>query len=502
LPGIDYNKVTKMNCAIYIRKSREEKDKPSHRLTVQREQLPLHARTQGWTVEIYDDGHASAARGKTEALPERARLERDIRAGKINVILTIELSRLSRDDTLQDYVAWLTLCSDRRVKLATPSRILDPAQHSDWMLLLMEGGFSSVEMKVLQGRMKEGRDEAYKTGKFLGGGCPPPYIHDKAQGRPVVDPEQLKQMEHIWTMAETMSARAISIETGKPEIFIRRSLADERLLFYQAQRMDLQTGELIPCDWQPVMTQERSTRIRAGRSSRSNHKKGLRPHPPALLSNLGIMFCGYCNRTVKTWHNSKGRVDGSRLNYYGCASKDIRLKCERARLIAQDVVDTAIITNVFNTLSNLDEMKQYWDDQQTRMNSGEELKRIVDETKKNQEKKKRLISAITAGVMELGDAKEAMEEIKNRIEDLQRQTDQIVGNIQEPPDWSSIDLSREEFNSLDKTNQRQFLRLIIDRLDIYSMHAIITYKFPRSPDGTPTAKINLPAPHRGQRTDK
>lgn len=42
-----------MNAAIYIRKSREEKDKPSHRLTVQREQFPIHARAQGWLFVDY-----------------------------------------------------------------------------------------------------------------------------------------------------------------------------------------------------------------------------------------------------------------------------------------------------------------------------------------------------------------------------------------------------------------------------------------------------------------
>jgi DNA invertase Pin-like site-specific DNA recombinase len=35
-----------MTCAIYIRKSREEKDKPAHRLTVQRQQLPDYATRQ------------------------------------------------------------------------------------------------------------------------------------------------------------------------------------------------------------------------------------------------------------------------------------------------------------------------------------------------------------------------------------------------------------------------------------------------------------------------
>ncbi|MHB1051363.1 MAG: recombinase family protein [Bacteroidota bacterium] len=488
--------------AIYIRKSREDKDKPSQRLTVQREQLPAHATANGWAISIYDDGHASAAQGKTESLKERARLEADIRAGRINIILTIELSRLSRDDTMQDYIAWLTLCADYRVKLATMSRILDPAQHSDWMLLLMEGGFSSVEMKVLQGRMKEGRDEAYRTGKFLGGGSPPPYVLDKTQGRLVIDPELLEQMAQIWTMAETMSARAISIETGKPEIFIRRSLADDRLQFYQAIRPDQQTGEPITCDWEPVMTAATAKRIQAARRVRATDKGGTKREFGALLSNLQLVFCGYCGRTVKTWANTRTRKDGTCLNYYGCQTKDTRNKCDRARLVAQDVIDSAVITNLFNTLDALDELKQIWEDQHNKGNSGEDLSNHIADMKKAQEKKRRLISAITNGVMDLADAKEAMDEIKAKIETLERLRDEAVDSIRNPPDWGSIDLPREDFDALDKISQRIILRLAIERIDLYNMHMIITYKFPRRADGTTTAKINLPPMHRGKRLDK
>jgi hypothetical protein len=70
-----------MIAAIYIRKSREDKNKPSHRLSVQREQLPAHARAQGWQVEVYDDGDASAARGKTAPIAVRQLINRLSSAG-------------------------------------------------------------------------------------------------------------------------------------------------------------------------------------------------------------------------------------------------------------------------------------------------------------------------------------------------------------------------------------------------------------------------------------
>lgn len=96
-----------IRAAVYIRKSREDKTKPGYRLSLQRRQLPAHAGSQGWHAAIYDDGHASAARGKIEDFKERSRLKADIRANKIDIVVVIGLSRLSRDDSLQDYVAWL-----------------------------------------------------------------------------------------------------------------------------------------------------------------------------------------------------------------------------------------------------------------------------------------------------------------------------------------------------------------------------------------------------------
>lgn len=491
-----------MIAAIYIRKSREDKDKPSQRLNVQREQLPAYATTQGWTPAIYDDGHASAARGKAENLPERARLEADIRAGKINIILTIELSRLSRDESLQDFIQILTLCADHRVRLATMSRILDPAQHSDWMLLLMEGGFSSVEMKVLQARMKEGRNEARRAGKFLGGVCPPPYQYDKSIGKPIVDELQLQQMQQIWTLAETESARAISSKTGRAEIFIRRALADDRLLFYQALRINETTGETIPCDWQPVMDAAQAKRIKTCRSMRGHKINAPRREFASLLSNLQLIYCGYCGRTVKTWTNTRARTDGTVINYYGCQTKDTRKKCTSARLIAQDVLDFAITTNVFNTLGGLEELKALWEGQQAQINSGEALQTVIQEIKKAEEKKARLVQAITNGVMEFADAKPAMSEIKNTIEQLEQQRITMQTMIANPPQWDALTITKAEFKAQPVTTQREFLKHVIERIDLYNMHAIITYKFPRNENGTATAKVNLPEMHRGKRLDK
>ncbi len=108
--------------AIYIRKSHEDRDKPSHRLTVQREQLPAHARAQGWAVQVYDDGHASAARGKPENLKERTFLERDICAGKIGVVLCTELPYLSLDNSVRAKDSTPQISNSSRIKTSASGK--------------------------------------------------------------------------------------------------------------------------------------------------------------------------------------------------------------------------------------------------------------------------------------------------------------------------------------------------------------------------------------------
>lgn len=476
-------------CAIYIRKSREDKDKPSQRLQVQREQLPTHATAQGWAWSVYDDGHASAAQGKTESLKERARLESDIRAGKINIILTIELTRLSRDDSLQDYVAWLDLCSRHNVKLATMTRMLDPGQNSDWMLLLMEGGFSSIEMRVLKTRMNEGWQQAWQKGKWLGGTPPPPYTYDLANSRPVIDPAQLPLMQQIWQMAETMSAKAITEQLGLPQSFVRRSISDERLLIFQAKRIDPDSLQALPCDWEPCLNAEQAARISTGRRTRKSGT-GLRAAYASLLSAMNILYCGYCGATAKTWQGNKTN-SGRWPSYYGCQKKNGHT-CLRSRMIKQEILNKLVIENLINTLDGIDHLKQCWMALQGGGDPGQQLADLVKQERVEESKKKRLITAISEGVLEFAEAKAKISEINASIQGIASARDNLIQRQIAHFDFDSISITRDEFNNMDTGEQREIIQAAIQRIDLHHSYAVITYHFPRTIEGDCASRINLP----------
>ncbi len=483
-----------IHCAIYIRKSREEKDKPSQRLTVQREQLPAYAKGQGWSHTIYDDGHASAAQGKTESLKERGRLEADIRAGKVNIILTIELSRLSRDDSLQDYVAWLDLCSRNKVRLATMSRTLDPAQHSDWMLLLMEGGFSSVEMRVLKARMNEGWQQAWRAGKWLGGTPPPPYTYDLATSRPVIDPEQLPRMQQLWKMAETMSAKSIAETLGMPEIAVRRSISDERLLIFQAKRIDSDNLVSIPCDWEPCLDAEQAMKIRAGRRSRKN-LRGARSAYSSLLSALGVVYCGYCGNPVKTWKGNYTKMDGSVTEFYGC-NRISTTACDKSIMVRQDVLNQLLTENLINTLENTDHLKEYWAIAQGDVDPEKEIAALIKQERQEEGRKQRLIAAISEGVIDFADAKSQITEINNSIQGIKDGRKSIIERQAARFDFSAIAITRDEFIGMDRSHQRDIIKTAINRVTLYNSYAVVTYHFPRTPSGNCTSRLKLPPQQR------
>lgn len=484
-----------MNAGIYIRKSREDKSKDACRLVAQKTELPKYAQEMGWKYTVYDEDHASASKENLQNLKERHRLERDICAGKIDVILVIEFSRLSRDDSMEDFSSLLETCKLHNVKLATPGRICNPAQPAEWMLLVIEAGFSSVEMKVLKIRMEQGRCAAYQAGKWAGGTPPKPYCYDTKSRKIVIDQNLLQEIKKVWRLAETQSAKSISDSLGLPYSSVRRALSDNRLDFFQALRNDPETGQKINCEWEPVMTAEQAARIRSARRFRSTN--GMSTKPNSLLSGLDLLKCGYCGRTVKTWKNSKIRKDGSIINYYGCVTKDTKAKCVKSRLIAQLILNDKILVNVFNSVECLEDLMSHWLANQNNQDYVGELNRLKAEERNRKQEIERLAEAVAKGIMTFDEIAKEKHKSSGALATLKEEINALESRKVIPPDWESLLLTREEFEHLDRIDQRRFLILVLDQVRVYDSYAVLTYKFPRTSSGDCTARIHLPPSLRG-----
>lgn len=485
-----------LHVAIYIRKSRKDRASTEPRLKKQRTELPVRAKEMGATSHtIYDDGYCSASKKNVGNLPERNRLIGDVKSGKVDIILVIEISRLSRDDSMKDMMDLLDICKNNCVRLATPNRIFNPADTNDWTLLTIEGCMSAVEMKKTLERMEQGASHAFINGQFLGGGAPKPYVYDKATRKLVVDQTLLRQCKRLWRLAETHSAKAISEIMEMTYISVRRSISDKRLDFLQAIRRNPETGEEIRCEWEPVMSAEQAARIRTARMNRATNGNCTKPN--SLLTGLDILKCGYCGSTVKSWCNGKPRKDGTKLKYYGCCTKNNSKACPKSRTLPQFILDEKVVTNIFNTISCLEDLMRIWVTSQGNEDFMQQIKSLENEERIIQGKLERLLDTALAGDFPDDLITKKKRQLNSELTDVRDEQQSLRSRQTSPPDWDSLLLTRDEFEHLDFIDMRRFLTLILDEIRLYEKYAILTFNFPRARNGDRTTRIHLPGPCRG-----
>ena len=96
LPNFYPTPKTDYKVAIYCRLSKDDgKAADSSSIQTQRDMLSRYIREQGWNISGYyiDDGYS----GLTFERPEFKRMVADIEDGKINLVITKDLSRLGRN---------------------------------------------------------------------------------------------------------------------------------------------------------------------------------------------------------------------------------------------------------------------------------------------------------------------------------------------------------------------------------------------------------------------
>lgn len=456
-------------CAVYVRKSREDESRPAHRLELQRERLPAHARAQGWTVEVFDDGYASAARGKAELLPERGRLEAGIRAGQVDLVLVVELSRLSRDDTLQDYVRFLALAAEHQVRLATLSRVLDPCESSDWLLLLLEGGFSATEQRTILARLREGRSRAWEAGGHVGGAIAEPYRKGPGPGQLVVDDEAAGRVRAVldeYVLRGTTAAAQLARGWGWHKNTVRRWVTDAGLDWLLARRPSVERpGEWVRCTWPAVLTPEQAEAVRQRRRRKAHGAHGAARL--SLLAGLGILRCGYCGGRVT------GQTSGARL-YYGCSAGLWADRCRKSKLLRQEVLDAAVGAAVMGVLGRPGDLRAAW-----RAGAGlleEREGRLVDAERELTARRNRLVEAIAQGVIDLSDARKAMEAIRAAEAAVQRDQADLAPAMTEPQ-WEGLAEAAEAWEELDREERRGVLGAVVDEINVYRAGGAIRFLF-------------------------
>lgn len=259
-------------------------------------------------------------------------------------------------------------------------------------------------------------------------------------------------------------------------------------------------GEIRSCTndpYKPDIKDKKETRsdvkfsIAENRSSRGKIVATIEPGQmtSGLLSALVIMRCGYCGRTVKSWNNSKTRLDGTRLDYYACVTKNRKGVCPKSRMISHQVIDEKIVGNMLTTLANDDWLRECWREYCAIKRQADAGTDTLGEIGIEEEKKRKLVAAIAAGVIDFADARIEMDNIKARLAKLQ----EVINNAipENEPDWDAITMTRDEWDLLTFPEHRQVISAVIDKITVYNSYAIINYAFPRTLSGNTGARVNF-----------
>jgi len=171
---------------VYLRQSSEQQVKKNRESQRLQYALVERARELGFKqVEVIDtDLGSSAAIGASEREGFK-HLVSSIAMGEIGLVLSRELSRLSRTD--KDWCQLQEVCQVFGVLLADAERVYDLALMDDQLVLGIKGTMSVVELNVLKMRMMEGMQEKARRGELIRI-LPPGYVQD-GEGKVVKDPD-------------------------------------------------------------------------------------------------------------------------------------------------------------------------------------------------------------------------------------------------------------------------------------------------------------------------
>ncbi len=317
---------------IYLRVSTEEQARlQDGSLVSQRQRLIEYVENQnrnrdqwGIVVDFYCDEGLSA---KDMKRPEFQRLLSDIRSGRVNLILSTELSRLSR--SIHDFCELWTLFKKHGTSLVTLREQFDTTTAAGEMMILNLINFAQYERKQTAERISANWESRAKRGLWNGGSVP--FAFDRnplKKGELIPHPTESKQLKEIFELfLEVGSVRKTCIELSRRGIFSKRYtnkhgiekgarhitvMSLQRILTNQSYIGIREIGvshnkkrQLVPASWKPLIELELFNRVQARLALNKNKYKPdeWKNHSFPLTE---MLVCGECGKNL-----------GGKYFYYG-----------------------------------------------------------------------------------------------------------------------------------------------------------------------------------------
>jgi len=190
-----------VRCAIYTRKSTDEGlEKEFNTLDAQREASEAYIASQkneGWIClpDRYDDGGFT---GGNLDRPALQRLLEDIKADKIDCIITYKIDRLSR--SLMDFAKIVEVLEAHNATFVSVTQHFNTKDSMGRLTLNILLSFAQFEREIISERTRDKIAASRRKGKWTGGTPFLGYDVDSHSGRLVVNPVEADQVRQIFNL--------------------------------------------------------------------------------------------------------------------------------------------------------------------------------------------------------------------------------------------------------------------------------------------------------------
>lgn len=201
----------KLRCAVYTRKSTEEGlDMDFNSLDAQREACEAYVtsqRSEGWSLlpGAYDDGGVS---GGTLERPALQRLLRDVREGRVDVIVVYKVDRLTR--ALSDFARIVDVLDAAGASFVSVTQAFNTTTSMGRLTLNVLLSFAQFEREVIAERVRDKVAQSKARGIWMGGVVPLGY--DVLDRKLLPNAAEAATVDHIFrSYLDQPSVRALKL---------------------------------------------------------------------------------------------------------------------------------------------------------------------------------------------------------------------------------------------------------------------------------------------------
>lgn len=346
-----------MRVAAYIRVSTDEQAEKGNSLSEQQERLEAYCKVMGWPAPtIYpDDGYSAGSLKR----PFLEKLFYEVEEGKVDVIMTTKLDRLTR--SLFDLLNTLKFLEKHNCQYVSATESFDTSTAAGRMVLQILGVFAEFERARNSERVQDNMISlANNTNKALSRPC---FGFDIVEGYYVINEEEAKHVRFMFdlvemghgtrTIAKELNDLNVLTKTGKlwDSTNVRRLLVNETVsgtrITNKRKKVDGKTVMRPKEEWiikkdnhPAIIDPDRFDKAQGILDSRKRNRRYAESET-YLLS--GVLICGHCGNNMKG-STARHKHGDRKYTYhrYMCSSYVLNYGCKH-HFAHRDEIESAVI---------------------------------------------------------------------------------------------------------------------------------------------------------------